>query len=85
MVNRSNIKTYPQQYSIRIHEKIPLRHHSPRESYQKRKVFVCLQKDSKDGASLASCGREFQSLGVATEKALSCVPTRDGYNVALLH
>ena len=42
----------------------------------KRKVFDCLWKDSKDGASLASCGKEFQSLGAATEKALSCVHLR---------
>ena len=33
----------------------------------KRKVFSCLQKGNKDGASLASCGRKFQNLGPVTE------------------
>ena len=42
----------------------------------KRKVFACLQEDSKDGASLSSSGKEFQSLGAAPEKALSYVPIR---------
>ena len=42
----------------------------------KRKVFVCLRKDSKDGDSVDSGGIGFQSLGAATEKALSCVPTK---------
>ena len=36
----------------------------------KRKVFAGLRRDSKDGARLASCGREFQSLGAATEMGL---------------
>ena len=36
------------------------------------------EEDSKDGTSLASCGREFQSLGAATEKVLSCVSTKHG-------
>ena len=40
------------------------------------RVFACFQKNSRDGASLAFCGREFQSLGAATEKALSCLPTK---------
>ena len=44
--------------------------------YLKRKVFACFQKDSKDGAHLASCGREFQSLGASTEETLSWVPIR---------
>ena len=37
----------------------------------KRKIFTCLWKSSKDGASLAPSGREFQSLG-ATEEDLLC-------------
>ena len=45
---------------------------SPRESLPEEKYLACLQKDSKDGDNLASCGSEFQSLGAATEKALSC-------------
>ena len=36
---------------------------------------MCLRKDSKDGASLGSCGREFQRMGSTTEKALSHVAT----------
>ena len=39
-------------------------------------VFACLQKDSKDAANLPSHGKEFQSLGAATEKALSRLPTK---------
>ena len=34
-----------------------------------------MRKVRKDGARLASSGREFQSLGAATEKVLSWVPT----------
>ena len=34
---------------------------------------LCLLQDSKDGANLVSCRREFWNLGTATEKALSPV------------
>ena len=44
-----------------------------------KEVFACFQKHIKKGASLASLGREFQSTGAATEKALSCVPTRHAF------
>ena len=35
-----------------------------------------MKKASKDEARLAFYGREFQSLGAATEMALSCVPSK---------
>ena len=38
----------------------------------KRKVFACLRKDSRDGASLASSGKEFQSESSNTESSLLC-------------
>ena len=52
-----------------------LRNPNRRPFTQEKLVFTCLCNDSKDGPSLASCGREFQRLGAASEKALSRVPT----------
>ena len=51
-------------------------HHGGKASLKRKVFFTCLQKESQDGARLASSGREFHSLGAATEKALSCVPTK---------
>ena len=58
------------------HLKTPLRKPITQGQPSEERGLGLLVKDKQDGARLASSGREFQSLGAATEKPLSRVPTK---------